>query len=120
MHDLTPYSACRLKPLDKNPGVRPFGVSEVVRRIIGRNNLKVLGQNRQHAIHSLHETFELRETEGLLLIEAKNAFNSLKRDLALKHIQKTSPSIIAALRIPEITVHRQAFFYKHSFVRVTP
>ena len=102
MHDLTPYNACRLIPLDKNPGVRPIGVGEVIRRIIGRNilrcignDLKILGQNRQlclgqkcgieHAFHSLRETFELPETEGLLLIDAKNAFNSLNRDLALKN-----------------------------------
>ena len=115
MHDLNPYNACRLIPLDKNPGVRPIGVGEVIRRIIGRNilwcignDLKILGQNRQlclgqkcgieHAIHSLRETFELPETEGLLLIDAKNAFNSLNRDLALKNIQKTCPSIITALR----------------------
>ena len=115
MHDLTPYNACRLIPLDKNPGVRPIGVGEVIRRIIGRNilrcignDLKILGQKRQLClgqkcgielpIHSLCETFELPETEGLLLIDAKNAFNSLNRDLALKNIQKTCPSIITALR----------------------
>ena len=115
MHDLTPYNACRLIPLDKNPGVRPIGVGEVIRRIIGRNilrcignDLEIMGQNRQlclgqkcdieHAIHRLRETFELPETEGLLLIDAKNAFNSLNRDLALKNIQKTCPSIITALQ----------------------
>ena len=34
--NLEVYTACRLIPLDKNPGVRPIGVSEVLRRIIGK------------------------------------------------------------------------------------
>ena len=35
-----PYNACRLIPLDKNPGVRPIGIGEVMRRIIGRTITK--------------------------------------------------------------------------------
>ena len=112
---LMPYNACRLIPLDKNPGVRPIGVGEVLRRIIGRtilrcveNDLKLLGKNQQlclgqkcgieHAIHSLRKQFETPETQGILLIDAKNAFNSLNRDLALRNIEKLCPSIITAIR----------------------
>ena len=89
---LRPYNACRLIPLDKNPGVRPIGAGEVLRRIIGRtiprcveNDLKLLGKNKQlclgqkcgmeHAIHSLRQQFETPEVQGISLIEAKNAFN---------------------------------------------
>ena len=36
------YTACRLIPLDKNPGVRPIGVGEVLRRIIGKAILSVI------------------------------------------------------------------------------
>ena len=33
---------CRLIPLDKSPGIRPIGVGEVLRRIIGKAILTVL------------------------------------------------------------------------------
>ena len=39
---LEAYNACRLIPLDKNPGVKPIGEGEVLRRMIGRSILKYL------------------------------------------------------------------------------
>ena len=33
---LESYVACRLIPFNKNPGVRPIGVGEVLRRIVGK------------------------------------------------------------------------------------
>ena len=51
------YNACRLMPLDKNPGVKPIGIGEVMRRITGRtitkclkNELMSLGSNYQRSI----------------------------------------------------------------------
>ena len=51
---LEPYRACRRIPLDKNPGVRPIGIGEVIRSIIDRtitkclkSELMVLGSNYQ-------------------------------------------------------------------------
>ena len=112
---LEPYNACRLIPLDKNPDVRPIGVGEVLRRIIGgsilrciHDDLKVLGTNQQlclgqkcgieHAIHSLRNEFEKPEVQDILLIDAKNAFNSLNRDLALRNIENMCSSIATALK----------------------
>ena len=34
---LEAFTSCKLIPLDKNPGIRPIGVREVLRRIVGKN-----------------------------------------------------------------------------------
>ena len=36
LHSAEALVACRLIPLNKNPCVRPIGVGEVIRRIIGK------------------------------------------------------------------------------------
>ena len=110
MGDLEAYNACRLIPLDKNPGVRPIGIGEVIRRIIGRSiteciktDLKLLGSNYQlclgqkcgieYAIHALRDAYQKDENQGILLIDAENAFNSLNRELALKNVANHCPSL---------------------------
>ena len=112
---LDAYNGCRLIALDKCPGVRPIGVGEVLRRIIGRsilaclkNDLKLLGGVTQlclgqkcdieHAIHSLRESFEDTETEAILLIDAQNAFNSLNRELPIKNIERLCLALVAAVK----------------------
>ena len=39
--------ACRLIPLDKNPGLRPIGIGEVLRRILGKLVVMVLRPDLQ-------------------------------------------------------------------------
>ena len=39
---LEAYTACRLIPLDKKPGVRPIGVGEILRRIVGKAIVSVV------------------------------------------------------------------------------
>ena len=45
--------ACRLIPLDKNPGLRPIGIGEVLRRIIGKMVVSVLRSDLQEGAGDL-------------------------------------------------------------------
>ena len=113
--DLEAYNACRLIPLDKKPGVRPIGIGEVIRRIIGKSitqciktDLKRLGANFQlclgqkcgieYAIHTLREAYLNNENQAILLIDAENAFNSLNRELALRNVENLCPSLLNAIK----------------------
>ena len=101
--------ASRLIALDKNPGVRPIGIGEVCRRLIGKAALLILkddvievtgsrqlcaGQKSacESIVHCVRELFDGDETEGLLCVDASNAFNSLNRGLALRNILHLCPS----------------------------
>ena len=96
--------ACRLIPLDKNPGLRPIGVSEVLRRIDGKVIMKVVKDDVmtsvgslqlgcEAAIHAMHDIFEDTEREAVLLVDADNAFNSINRKALLHNIEYLCPSI---------------------------
>ena len=101
---LEAFLACRLIPLDKNPGIRPIGVGEVLRRIAGKvvvhtvredvissvGSLQVCaGQEAgcEAAIHAMHSIFESEETEAVLLLDASNAFNSINRNAFLHNVK---------------------------------
>ena len=100
---LAPLLACCLVALDKNPGVRPIGVCEVVRRIISKAILFVIKGDIQDAagsrqlcggliagieaaVHSVRKLFDNDTTEAILFVDANNAFNSLNRANALMNI----------------------------------
>ena len=103
--------ANRLIPLDKGEGaVRPIGVGEVLRRIMGKCVTKVTKPDvidasgslqvcaghksgREAAIHAMRELFEHDNSDAVLLIDASNAFNSLNRAAALHNIRVLCPSI---------------------------
>ena len=104
---IQPLIACRLIPLSKNPGVRPIGVCEVLRRLLGKAILRVVGpyvhevtgltqlcagqkSGCEIAVHALRSQFEERDsTEGIVLVDASNAFNSLNRNVMLHNVQAT-------------------------------
>ena len=51
------------------------------------------------AIHIMHSIFECNKTEGVLLVDAKNTFNSLNRAATLHNIQMLCPSLAPILII---------------------
>ena len=95
--------ANRLIPLDKGErAVRPIGIGEVLRRIMGKCVTKVIkpdvidasgsiqvcaGHNsgREAAIHAMRELFEHDNSDAVLLIDASNGFNALNRAAALRN-----------------------------------
>ena len=46
--------ACKHAPLDKNPGVRPIGIGEVIRRIVGRAVVRTFRKNILESAGDLH------------------------------------------------------------------
>ena len=98
----------------KCPGVRPIGVAEVVRRIIGKTILSVIGSDikqasgsiqlcagqeagSEAAIHAIQKAYNKDDAEGVLLIDASNAFNQLNRGVALCNIQELCLSFATIL-----------------------
>ena len=97
------------------PGsIRPIGIGEVVRRIIGKAILTVTGQfvqevtgalqvcagqraGNEAAVHSMRRIFEDTNTEAVLLVDATNTFNSLNRQVALRNVLHLCPSIAPAI-----------------------
>ena len=104
--------ASRLIALDKCPGVRPIGIGETLRRIIGKavclatrlDAALVCGSDQlcaglqagiEGAIHGMNQLFSAHQDEGtgwgVLLVDAANAFNSLNRAAMLMHARVLWP-----------------------------
>ena len=107
---LEAFLSCRLIPLDKSPGVRPIGVSEVLRRIVGKAVMEILRTDlltgagpcqlsggheagAEAAVHVIRSTFEDAETDAVLFVDAANAFNNLNRRVALLNIRYICPNM---------------------------
>ena len=117
------YTACRLIPLEKKGNdVRPIGVGEVLRRIVGKSVVGVIKPDIlesagslqlcaghmsgcEAAVHAMTEIYEDASSDGLLLVDAANAFNALNRNVLLHNIAYLCPpmctylaTVIARLR----------------------
>ena len=110
---LTEYLACRLVPLDKDPTaatlkIRPIGIGEVLRRIVGKAIMTHLKPEMTDAagplqtcagvqggieavIHAMTDIFDNPITEAVILVDAENAFNSLNRQASLLNMNVICP-----------------------------
>ena len=103
-------NACRLIALNKNPGVRPIGVAETLRRIMGKAILSIISDDIQRAagsvqlcagqisgieaaVHAMNIAIKDDEVEAAVLVDASNAFNNLNREAALRNIHKVCPAL---------------------------
>ena len=88
---------------------RPIGVCEVARQIIAKAALSIIRNDIQEAagarqlcagqiagveaaVYKVWNLFLEEDTEGILLVDTSNAFNSLNRIVALHNIQQICPS----------------------------
>ena len=107
---LEPFLACRLIPLDKNPGLQPIGIGEVLRRIAGKvvvthfrteivtlvGSLQVCaGQEAgcESIIHAMQAIYEDETCQAVLLVDVSSAFNSINRNVFLHNVAIMCPAI---------------------------
>ena len=119
---ITSLANSRIIALNKNPGIRPIGIGERLRRLMGKvvaSTLKKdvqisvgplqtcsgLKSGSEAAVHAMREYFDTEECEGILLIDAENAFNSLNRKTALHNIRISCPEISTFI----LNFYRKAF-----------
>ena len=107
---LLAYTSCHLIPLNKCPGVRPIGIGEVVRRIIGKAVMRIVKHDLQNAVgsiqlcagqdagceaavHAMKQVFDDEDTEAMILVDASNAFNCLNRHPTLLNCGSVCPAL---------------------------
>ena len=104
------FALAHLIPLDKKPGVRPIAVGEVSRRLISRAIMTVVRSDVRRvttplqtcvgvpsaceaAVHTISGLFARPMVEGVLMVDASNAFNSLNRQVALHNLPRLCPAL---------------------------
>ena len=117
--------ACKLIPLDKNPGLRPIGVGEVIRRIMSRavmrahkqqimdsaGDLQLCAGQRggcEAAVHAINSIYNEEDCDAILLVDADNAFNRINRKVLLHNIRIICP-VIATYVINSYCVNARLF-----------
>ena len=107
---LETFTANRLIPLDKNPGLRQVGLGEVLTRIAGKvvmilckkDFTKAAGSlqlsagqdaDAEAAIHAMRDIFADVDTHAVLLVDAENTLNSKNRKVMLHNLKFICPII---------------------------
>ena len=106
---LLPLMASRLVPLNNNPGLRPIGVEEVLRRVMGKvvmsdfskdvtiasSDAQMCGRSSgsEAAIHAMRRMFQHENSDAVILADNANAFNNLNRKALLHNIKFICPEI---------------------------
>ena len=105
----------RIIPLDKNPGIQPVRVGEVIRRIIGKllvhtlkedivrsvGNLQVCAGHEsgcEVAIHDMSQIFNKEDSEAVLLMDVSKAFNAINCKLFLHNVNVICPETAVFVR----------------------
>ena len=95
--------------------MRPIGVGEILRRIVGKAIVSVvkpeimesagslqlcagLPGGCEAAVHAMSSIFQEEDTDAILLVDAENAFNSLNRNVLLHNIQYICPPVSTYVR----------------------
>ena len=111
---LSAYVACKLIPLDKNPDVRPIGIVEVVRRILGKVTMSIVKSDLieaisplqlcagleagcEAAVHFISQSYDSDSSQGALFVDASNAFNNLSRLATLVNTHSICPVLAPVL-----------------------
>ena len=104
------FLACRLIQLDKQPYYRPIRIDKVLRQVIRKIVMKLLRKDvlkatgflqlcagrdtgSEAAIHAVYNMFNEDDTEAILMVDASNAFNSIKREPFLHNTKVLCPTL---------------------------
>ena len=99
-----------VSPFNKFHGIRPIGIGEVLRRIMGETVMLTIKKDVVQAAgplqvcasqeacvasaaHSMIDLFECNDSTSVVQIDAANAFNSFNRNVFFHNIKIISPEI---------------------------
>ena len=109
--EISTLLACRLVPLKKSDGaIRPVGIGEALRRIMGKavswvvkkDIVEAVGTLQtcagmesgiEGAIHAVKRGWDEPGCEAVLLVDADNAFNRINRKVSLENIKSLCPPL---------------------------